>query len=131
MASSVGYLDYVLDLLADVPEVAYRKMMGEYLLYAQGKLFGGIYDDRFLVKDTFASRAVRFQSSRIASQSAIRLSGVSEGRCFHPRKSLPAPFPATRTSKASRALPTYALYLASSTKPQQPFTSTLTISLFL
>jgi TfoX/Sxy family transcriptional regulator of competence genes len=58
MASSVGYLDYVLDLLADVPEVAYRKMMGEYLLYAQGKLFGGIYDDRFLVKDTFASRAV-------------------------------------------------------------------------
>lgn len=58
MASSVGYLDYVLDLLVDVPEVAYRKMMGEYLLYAQGKLFGGIYDDRFLVKDTFASRAV-------------------------------------------------------------------------
>ena len=58
MASSTGYLDYVLDLLADVPEVAYRKMMGEYLLYAQGKLFGGIYDDRFLVKDTFASRAV-------------------------------------------------------------------------
>jgi len=58
MASSADYLDYVLDLLADVPEVTSRKMMGEYLLYASGKLFGGIYDDRFLVKDTPAARAV-------------------------------------------------------------------------
>ena len=58
MASSVEYLEYVLDLLADVPQVTTRKMMGEYLLYAQGKLFGGVYDDRFLVKPTPASRAV-------------------------------------------------------------------------
>ncbi|WP_165172515.1 TfoX/Sxy family protein [Adlercreutzia sp. ZJ242] len=58
MSSSVEYLDYVLELLADVPEVSYRKMMGEYLLYASGKIFGGIYDDRFLVKETTASRAV-------------------------------------------------------------------------
>lgn len=56
MASSPDYLEYVLGLLADVPEVTSRKMMGEYLLYASGKLFGGIYDDRFLVKDTAASR---------------------------------------------------------------------------
>jgi len=58
MASSAEYLDYVLDLLADVPEVTVRKMMGEYLLYSSGKLFGGIYDDRFLVKDTPTSRAM-------------------------------------------------------------------------
>lgn len=57
MASSTEYLAYVLDLLAAVPEVTTRKMMGEYLLYASGKLFGGVYDDRFLVKDTEASRA--------------------------------------------------------------------------
>lgn len=57
MASSIGYLEYVLDLLAKVPEVSARKMMGEYLLYASGKLFGGVYDDRFLVKNTKASRA--------------------------------------------------------------------------
>ena len=57
MASSPEYLEYVLDLLADVPEVSHRKMMGEYLLYASGKLFGGVYDNRFLVKDTAASRA--------------------------------------------------------------------------
>ena len=58
MASSAEYLEYVLDLLADVPEVTTRKMMGEYLLYSSGKLFGGIYDDRFLVKDTPATRAL-------------------------------------------------------------------------
>ena len=57
MASSTEYLEYVLGLLAGVPEVTTRKMMGEYLLYASGKLFGGVYDDRFLVKDTPASRA--------------------------------------------------------------------------
>ncbi|MBR3326237.1 MAG: TfoX/Sxy family protein [Atopobiaceae bacterium] len=58
MASSAEYLAYVLDLLASVPEVTTRKMMGEYLLYASGKLFGGVYDDRFLVKSTDASRAI-------------------------------------------------------------------------
>ena len=58
MSSSADYLDYVLDLIAEVPEVTSRKMMGQYLLYASGKLFGGIYDDRFLVKDTPAARAV-------------------------------------------------------------------------
>lgn len=58
MASSEDYLAYVLELLREAPNVTTRKMMGEYLLYASGKLFGGVYDDRFLVKDTGASRAV-------------------------------------------------------------------------
>ena len=56
MASSEEYLAYVLDLLADVPQVTTRKMMGEYLLYAEGMLFGGVYDDRFLVKPTAAGK---------------------------------------------------------------------------
>ena len=56
MASSKDYLEYVLELLGEVPDVTHRKMMGEYMLYASGKLFGGIYDDRFLVKDTPAAR---------------------------------------------------------------------------
>ena len=58
MASSEGYLTYVLELLGGVPEVTHRKMMGEYMLYASGKLFGGIYDDRFLVKDIPPARSV-------------------------------------------------------------------------
>lgn len=57
MASSETYLEYVLDLLREVPEVTHRKMMGEYLLYSGGTLFGGVYDDRFLLKDVPAARA--------------------------------------------------------------------------
>ncbi len=56
MASSKDFLAYVMDLLTDVPNVRYRAMMGEYVLYADEKVFGGIYDDRFLVKDIPAAR---------------------------------------------------------------------------
>lgn len=56
VASSEDYLAYVLDLLGEVPDVSHRKMMGEYVLYAQGKVFGGIYGDRFLIKPTDAAK---------------------------------------------------------------------------
>lgn len=52
MASDKEYLDYVFDLLREVNGVTYKKMMGEYLLYKDGVIFGGIYDNRFLVKKT-------------------------------------------------------------------------------
>lgn len=58
MASSKEYLEHVLDLLSKVPGVTHRKMMGEYLLYSEGVLFGGVYDDRFLLKDVPAAREV-------------------------------------------------------------------------
>lgn len=52
MASSKEYLEYVLDLLREVDNVSYKKMMGEYLLYQDGILFGGVFDNRFLIKET-------------------------------------------------------------------------------
>ena len=52
MASSIDYLEYVLDLLRDTKAITYKKMMGEFLLYKNNILFGGIYDDRFLIKKT-------------------------------------------------------------------------------
>ena len=52
MPSDNNYLEYVLDLLSDLEDISYKKMMGEYLLYSNGILFGGIYDDRFLIKKT-------------------------------------------------------------------------------
>lgn len=52
MPSSYDYLEYVLDLLREVRGIAYKKMMGEYMLYKDGVLFGGVYDDRFLIKKT-------------------------------------------------------------------------------
>ena len=58
MATKKEYLDYVLEQLSDVEGVSSRAMMGEYILYCQGKIFGGIYDDRFLVKPTKSARAM-------------------------------------------------------------------------
>ena len=55
MSSTNQYLEFVLDLLGELDNVAHRKMMGEYVLYYRGKVFGGIYDDRFLLKVTPAS----------------------------------------------------------------------------
>ncbi|MBO4366877.1 MAG: TfoX/Sxy family protein [Clostridia bacterium] len=55
MASSKEYLDFILDQLSEADGISSRPMMGEYLLYCRGKLFGGIYDDRFLVKATPAA----------------------------------------------------------------------------
>lgn len=50
MASSKEYLSFILEQLSDLDEITYKSMMGEYILYYKGKNFGGIYDDRFLVK---------------------------------------------------------------------------------
>ena len=52
MASSKDYLEYVLELLREVGSVTYKKMMGEYILYKEDILFGGVYDNRFLIKKT-------------------------------------------------------------------------------
>ena len=58
MASSKEYLDFVLDQLSELEGISYRSMMGEYILYCNGRIVGGIYDDRFLVKPTRAVLAM-------------------------------------------------------------------------
>ena len=50
MASSKEYLCFILEQLSDLDEISYRSMMGEYIIYYKGKIIGGIYDDRLLVK---------------------------------------------------------------------------------
>ncbi len=50
MASTKEYLDFILDQFSGLDEISYRAMMGEYILYYRGRVFGGIYDDRLLVK---------------------------------------------------------------------------------
>lgn len=58
MASSKEYLDFILEQLSEVDGITWRAMMGEYILYCQGRIVGGIYDDRFLVKPTKSARAM-------------------------------------------------------------------------
>lgn len=57
MASTKGYLDYVLSQINGI-ELTYKKMMGEYLLYSNGVLVGGIYDDRLLLKPTDKAKEI-------------------------------------------------------------------------
>ena len=58
MPSSREYLTFVLDQLSGLKEITHRAMMGEHLLYVRGRLVGGIYDDRLLVKPTPAALAL-------------------------------------------------------------------------
>ena len=58
MASSKEYLDFVLEQLSELDEITYKAMMGEYIIYYRGKIVGGIYDDRFLVKPTKVAKAL-------------------------------------------------------------------------
>ena len=58
MASSKEYLDFIIDQLSELEDVSYRAMMGEYIIYYRGKVIGGIYDDRFLVKPTKSAKAM-------------------------------------------------------------------------
>ncbi|MBQ1327279.1 MAG: TfoX/Sxy family protein [Eubacterium sp.] len=55
MASSKEYLDFILEKLSELDDISYRAMMGEYIIYYRGKIVGGIYDDRFLVKNVKAT----------------------------------------------------------------------------
>ena len=58
MASSREYLEFIMDQLSGLDEVSHRAMMGEYIIYYRGKIVGGIYDDRFLVKPTKSAKAM-------------------------------------------------------------------------
>ena len=57
MSSTKEFRDYILDQLSDLPDISCRPMMGEYLLYSDGVLFGGIYDDRLLIKKAKANES--------------------------------------------------------------------------
>lgn len=58
MASSADYLTFLLDQLSELDGITHRRMMGEYLLYLNGRLFGGLYDERLMVKPVPAALAL-------------------------------------------------------------------------
>jgi len=58
MASSKEYLDFIMEQLSEIDGITYKQMMGEYILYMSGRIIGGIYDDRFLVKPTKSAREI-------------------------------------------------------------------------
>lgn len=64
MASTKAYLDFILDQLSGLDEITYRAMMGEYIIYFRGRIVGGVYDDRFLVKPTKSAAAMMPDAER-------------------------------------------------------------------
>ena len=64
MASSKEYLDFILEQLSGLENVTWKAMMGEYILYLRGRIVGGIYDDRFLVKPTKSAVAMMPETDR-------------------------------------------------------------------
>lgn len=58
MASSKEYLDFVLEQLSELDYISYKAMMGEFIIYYRGKIVGGVYDDRFLVKPVNAAKSM-------------------------------------------------------------------------
>ena len=64
MASNKEYLDFILEQLSGLEGITFKQMMGEYILYINGRIFGGIYDDRFLVKPTRSAVAMMPDADR-------------------------------------------------------------------
>ena len=64
MASNKEYLDFILEQLSGLEGISFKPMMGEYILYLRGKIVGGIYDDRFLVKPTKSATAMMPDAER-------------------------------------------------------------------
>ena len=58
MSSTKEYLDFVSEQLSGMSDVDYRAMMGEYIIYYRGRVIGGIYDNRFLVKPTKSAKRI-------------------------------------------------------------------------
>ena len=63
MASSKEYLAYISEQISRLEDIRYRAMMGEYILYYREKVVGGIYDDRFLIKNVTAARESMLDAS--------------------------------------------------------------------
>ena len=64
MASKKDYLEFILEQLSELDDISYRAMMGEFIIYYRGKVVGGIYDDRFLVKTTKSALAMMPDAAR-------------------------------------------------------------------
>ncbi len=64
MASTKAYLDFVQEQFSGLEDVRFRPMMGEYVLYLRGKVIGGVYDDRLLLKQTPGAVALLRESKR-------------------------------------------------------------------
>ena len=92
MASSKDYLEFILEQLSGLEDITYKTMMGEYILYYRGKIVGGIYDDRFLVKPVSSALALmpdaEWDDTEVVTNAAlVKLTGKKESQKDYQRYS--------------------------------------------
>lgn len=80
MASSKKYLQFILGQLAELEEISYRAMMGEFIIYYRGKIVGGIYDDRLLVKPVKAALSYLWVIKSFCRDCSLRCMGSCRKR---------------------------------------------------
>ena len=80
MASSKEYLQFILGQLAELEEISYRAMMGEFIIYYRGKIVGGIYDDRLLVKPVKAALSYLWVRKSFCRDCSLRCMGSCRRR---------------------------------------------------
>ena len=80
MASSKEYLQFILGQLAELEEISYRAMMGEFIIYYRGKIVGGIYDDRLLVKPVKAALSYLLVIKSFCRDCSLRCMGSCRRR---------------------------------------------------
>ena len=111
MASSKEYLDFILGQLSELDGITYRAMMGEFIIYYNGKIVGGIYDDRLLVKPTKAAvsriPAARYEVPYAGAKEMLLVDEVDNrefltGLFNAMVAELPAPKPKKKKQAASR-----------------------------
>lgn len=85
MPSTKSYLEFIMDQLSGLDDITWRAMMGEYIIYYNGRIVGGIYDDRLLVKPTKAARSMMPEAAgELPYEGAREMLLVEnvEDRCF-------------------------------------------------
>ena len=106
MPSSQKFRDYVVAQFKGELRVTTRKMMGEYILYADGKIFGGIYDDRLLVKPVAAAMAMlpgaKKQLPYDGAKPMLRITAEQIEDCAFLAKLLDAMLPEVPAAKAKK-----------------------------
>lgn len=87
MASSKEYLDFILEQLDTLDQITYKAMMGEYIIYYRGKILGGIYDDRFLVKPVKSAAMLmpnaRYESPYEGAKEMLLVEDVDDKAFLH------------------------------------------------
>ena len=87
MASSKEFLEYILEQLSELEEIAYRAMMEKYIIYYKGRIAGGIYDDRLLIKPVKSAidyvSDIRYEVPYEGAKEMILIEEVDNKRIFN------------------------------------------------